>query len=412
MKNTIKMSLATALVMSVGTVSVQAEDGMSVLSDLKFSGELRPRYEYLDSDASALDAGHSFTNRTNLNIQGKLLEVDGLNATIELNSVNDFSTLDQQTSQTAGEAAVAKVTQANVSYTSGDTTGIIGRKTVNLDNQRFVGSVGWKQNFQTLDLAAVAYNQDKLSVLAAYIYGVNAIADAGNGTAGPIYGGGTTSGETTSVAVNAAYAVSDAIKVTGYTYLLGSHSDTYGLALTGGIPVADGVKLNYRAEYAMMTDATLETKNAGKPVNDSTYINLDVNTNLNGILVGLNYEILGDDTNGGAFQTPLATKHKFNGFADQFLVTPGAGLQDMNLMVGYKAKGFGVAKAIYHTFDADTGSVNYGSELDLLYKNKITAFKGVTGLLKGAFYSGGDAAGGKATDVTKVWAMLDYKFSL
>ena len=411
MKTTIKMSLATALVMSVGTVSVQAEDGMSVLSDIKFSGELRPRYEYLDGSQNAgqdaLDAGHIFTNRTNLNIQGKLLEVDGLNATVELNSVNDFSTLDQS-SQTGGtEAAVAKVSQANMAYTSGDTTGIIGRKTVNLDNQRFVGSVGWKQNFQTLDLAAVAYNKDSLSVLGAYVYGVNAIGDAGNGTEGVPYVGTTTSGETTSAVLNVGYKVSDAVKVTGYGYLLGSHSDTYGLALTGK---ASGI--NYRAEYAMQTDASLETKALGKPDNDSSYLNLDVNTNLDGILLGVNYELLEDDTNGGAFQTPLATKHKFNGFADQFLVTPGAGLQDLNLMVGYKAKGFGVAKAIYHTFDSDTGSVNYGSELDLLYKNKIASFKGVTGLLKAAFYSGGDATGGYANDVTKVWAMLDYKFSI
>ncbi len=411
MKTTIKMSLVTALVMSVGAVSAQAEEGMNILSDVKFKGELRPRYEYQDGNQNTvldgLDAGHVFTNRTNLNIEAKLLEVDGLKATVELNSVNDFSTLDQSSLVVGTEAAVAKVSQANMAYTSGDTTGIIGRKTLNLDNQRFVGSVGWKQNLQTLDLAAVTYSKDSLSVVGAYVYGVNAIGDAGNGTEGDIYTGTTASGETSSAVVNVGYKVSDEIKVTGYGYLLGSHSDTYGLALTGK---ASGI--NYRAEYAIQTDASLETRSAGKPKNDSSYINLDVNTNLDGILVGLNYELLGDDTSGGAFQTPLATKHKFNGFADQFLGTPGAGLQDINLMVGYKAEGFGTAKAIYHTFDSDTGSVNYGSELDLLYVNKISAFKGVTGLLKGAFYSGGDLAGGKSNDVTKIWAMLDYKFSI
>lgn len=420
MKTTIKMSLATALVMSVGTVSVQAEDSMSVLSDIKFKGELRPRYEYQDGSQNAgqdaLDAGHVLTNRTNLNIEAKLLEVDGLKATVELNSVNDFSTLDQSSQVAGTEAAVAKVSQANIAYTSGDTTGMIGRKTLNLDNQRFIGSVGWKQNFQTLDLAAVAYNKDSLSVIGAYVYGVNAIGDAGNDTEGDIYGGGTASGETSSAVLNVGYKVADELKVTGYAYLLGSHSDTYGVALTGKAPLSEGVKLNYRAEYAMQTDASLETKSAGKPKNDSSYINLDVNTNIEGILLGLNYELLGaDETTGtgiGGFQTALATKHKFNGFADQFLGTPGAGLQDLNLMVGYKAVGFGTAKAIYHTFDSDKGSVNYGSELDLLYANKIASFKGVTGLLKAAFYSGGDLAGGKSNDVTKIWAMLDYKFSI
>ena len=101
MKNVIKMSLATAMMISVGTVSAQA-DGMNVLSDVKFKGELRPRYEYVDSDASTQDAGNIFTNRTNLNFEAKLLEVDGLKATLELNSVNDFNSLDQTTSQGGG----------------------------------------------------------------------------------------------------------------------------------------------------------------------------------------------------------------------------------------------------------------------------------------------------------------------
>ena len=420
MKNTMKMSLAAALLMSVGTVSAQAEDGVNVLSDVKFSGELRPRYEYTDVD-NGVDAGHSITNRTNLNIKAKLLEVDGLTATIELNSVNDFNSLDKKTSQNAAEADEAKMTQANVAYASGSTTAVVGRKTVNLDNQRFIGSVGWKQNFQTLDLASAAYKNDSLSVLAAYVYGVNAIADNGNGQPNIYYGirangtiipaGGTGSGATNTALLNASYKVMDELKVTAYSYMIGSVSDTYGLALTGKVKAGD-IGVSYRAEYATQADATLEVKDFGKGQNDSSYYNIDVSANMSGILAGVNYEVLGDDENGGAFQTPMATKHKFNGFADQFLITPGAGLQDLNLMVGYKAKGFGVAKAIYHTYDSDAGSVNYGSELDLLYKNKITAFKGVTGLLKGAFYSGGDAAGGKATDVTKVWAMLDYKFSI
>ncbi|MFV4641100.1 hypothetical protein ACNJUF_21330, partial [Mycobacterium tuberculosis] len=39
------------------------------------------------------------------------------------------------------------------------------------------------------------------------------------------------------------------------------------------------------------------------------------------------YEKLGGD-GVHAFQTPMATLHKFNGWADLFLVTPAGGLQD------------------------------------------------------------------------------------
>ncbi len=45
--------------------------------------------------------------------------------------------------------------------------------------------------------------------------------------------------------------------------------------------------------------------------------------------LGVGYELLGSDDGVAAFQTPLATLHKFNGFADQFLVTPAGGLQDI-----------------------------------------------------------------------------------
>ena len=416
MKNVIKMSLAAAILAGTGAVSAQAE-GLNILSDVKLKGELRPRYQFTDSDASTDSAGSTFTNRTNLSVSAGLLEVEGLQATIELNAVNDFDTLDQQTHQTAAEKDVAKMSQAKITYTTGGLTAIVGRNTTNLDNQRFIGSVGWKQNFQTLDLAGVVYGDDMFNFTGVYVYGVNAIGDDGNGNEGIIYGGGTSSGETESVVLNGSAKVMDALKVTAYAYMLGSHSDTYGVALTGKPKLGDGLTLNYRAEYATFTDATLETKNAGKPDRDADYYNLELGMNMSGILAGINYEVLGEGKEGAVgaeaagFQTALATKHKFNGWADMFLVTPDAGLVDANIMVGYKAKAFGVAKAIYHDFESDRGGNSYGQELDLIYKNKIPGLSNVNGMIKAAFFSEDDGIGGYE-DMTKVWLMADYKFSI
>jgi len=89
-----------------------------------------------------------------------------------------------------------------------------------------------------------------------------------------------------------------------------------------------------------------------------------------------------------------------------FLGTPTDGLVDLNGMIGYKSAGFGVAKVIYHDFSSDEGSIDYGTDLDALYKNKIPGVKGLSGLIKGAWYS----ADQLAVDTTKVWAMLNYKF--
>jgi len=435
MKNVIKMSLATAMMMSVGSVSAQADDGIKIFDDIKFKGELRPRYQLTDNDATASSKGSTFTNRTNLNISAKLLEVDGLKATVELNSVNDFNTLDQNDKDLAGEADVAKMSQAKIEYGVSGANLTVGRSTTNLDNQRFIGSVGWKQNFQTLDLVSAAYNKDSLSLFAAYVYGVNAIGDDGNGEQGIYYGinrttdaivagGGTASGATSTALVNASYKAMDELTLTAYSYMIGSVSDTYGLALTGKAKAGD-IGITYRAEYATQTDATLEVKSYGKAERESDYYNLDLGVNMSGILAGVNYEVLGAGKDGGlngsaaGFQTPFATKHKFNGWADMFLVTPTTGLVDANLMVGYTAKDFGVAKVIYHTFEADRGSTDYGDEIDLIYINKVPGLVGVTGMLKAAFYSGESEAAGFGLngsnldkDMTKFWAMLDYKFSI
>lgn len=414
MKNVIKMSLATAVMMTVGSVSVQAADGFKVFDDIKFSGELRPRYQYTDNDQTAADAGSTFTNRTNLNFSGKLLEVDGLKATVELNAVSDFGTKDGS-SDKAAEATVGKVSQAKIEYGASGANLAFGRSTTNLDNQRWIGSVGWKQNFQTLDLASVAYKGEGLDLFAAYVYGINAIGDDGNGQKDVLYNGVTGSGETNSAIVNASYTVSEALKLTAYAYMIGSFDDTYGVALTGKAPVGD-VKLGYRAEYATQTDPSLSTSGAVDRTNvGADYMNFELNANISGILVGANYEVLGADKT--SINTHLATKHKFNGWVDKFLRTPDDGLIDTNLMVGYTQPGFGTIKGLYHMFESDKNGRDYGTEFDVIYVNKIPGVEGMTGMLKAGFYSGDDGAGFTGTtdlskDASKVWAMLDYKFSI
>jgi hypothetical protein len=202
----------------------------------------------------------------------------------------------------------------------------------------------------------------------------------------------------------------DELTVTAYDYMLASVSDTYGIALTGNINL-DAAKLNYRAEYAMQSDATMEYQDAPAKA-DADYMNFDLGANISGILVGANYELQsGKNASGSetAFITPLGTNHKFNGWADVFLAaTPDDGLQDLNGRIGYKAKGFGKVLAVYHKFDSDVGSKDYGSEIDVLYANKIPGVNGLNGLVKAAFYAQGDS--NAPADKTVVWVQADYKF--
>ena len=435
MKKLILSLAATPLILGSMAVSAQAaDDGFNIFSDVKFKGELRPRYQFTDAETSTADAGHQLTNRTNLNMSAGLFEVDGLSGTIELNAVNDFGTEQTNNAQVGGEALVAKISQANIVYGFGDSAAIVGRKTVNIDNQRFIGSVGWKQNFQTFDLAAYAYGNGGLSVLAAYVYGVNTIGDDGYNYGQGNKFPGSGSGRTNSAIVNFGYKIADPIKVTGYAYLLGSASDTYGVAATGKIAMGDSAKLNYRAEVAMQAAASLKTYADGviSPApsghedslfGKAMYANLDVGANISGFLVGLNYELLGgadeNDNATTAFQTPLATKHKFNGWADQFLATPDSGLVDLNVRGGYKFDTAGKIIAVYHMFGAasDDSANNvssgdaYGTEFDVAYSTKLPGVTGVKALIKAAVYMNDDGNTVTTSDKTLAWVQLDYKFA-
>ncbi len=438
---------AVALTAIMGSFSsVSAADGINILSDLQLKGEIRPRYENVNDHVTNHAKANAYTARTKLKVTGKLLDVDGLTASVGIISVNNFGShtynaADGNTYKdgsgnlyaTVADPQKAMISNAEINYKTGDTVLHAGRGQVNLDNQRFIGTVGWRQLERSYDSVFVANNSVKnLSVLAAWVYGlqgVKSIPTANPGGTG-LYGENTY--DTNTVLLHAAYTVMPALKVTAYDYMISGFADTYGLALTGKIDA--GAKLTYRAEYAKQANATMNihsvngTDGSGNPgyegKADASYYNLDLGANISGVLVGANYEFLSGknitEPAGGktAFQTPLATGHKFNGWADEFLTTPDGGLVDANVRLGYKAKGFGKLLAVYHDFTADkkmnlnvgTGTADdLGSEIDAVYVNKIPGVNGLTGLLKYADYSKGNV--GPTTDKQIFWAQLDYKFS-
>ncbi len=408
MRNLFKTSLATAILMSLGPVSAQAnEGGITIMDNIKVTGELRPRYEMVDEDNAKSNA-NAVTNRLVIGVNADLFGTDWLSGYAEMTDVHNAN--DNYNSKDNGQidhSVVAdpeqtRLTQAYLDFKLNKTLFRAGRQIINLDNKRYVGSVNWRQMPQSFDAYALVDNSiDNLNLQAAYITQINRIF-AGDGN----------SADTETLLLNAKYKAMDALTITGYGYLIGDFHDTYGLALTG-----KAASLNYRAEYAIQTDASFETANEPEPDADANYLNLQVDTNMSGFLAGAQYEVLsgsnGTDTT--AFSTPLATLHAHNGWADKFLATPAAGIVDVNLMVGYKSKGYGVAKVIYHDFSSDVGSTDYGTELDLLYKRSVPGVKNLTGLVKAALYSGGDSvaegnSAALATDTTKIWIMLDYKF--
>src|SRR5690606_33539934 len=116
----------------------------------------------------------------------------------------------------------------------------------------------------------------------------------------------------------------------------------------------DGLTLLYRAEIATQSDY------GNSPFDyTATYYVGEFGAKFGTVTAKVGYEVLGAD-NGRGFQTPLATLHAFNGFADMFLTTPGTGIEDLYFSLGTQIAGVNLT-AFYHDFSAETGGADYGS---------------------------------------------------
>jgi len=142
---------------------------------------------------------------------------------------------------------------------------------------------------------------------------------------------------------------------------------------------------------------------------DTEYLFLEAGVGIRGITAKLGYELLGTDNGERGFSTPLATLHKFNGWADQFLSTPDAGLEDIYLSVSGKLAG-GKWLASAHTYSSDqsvNGLDDLGDEINLLYTRKLS--ESISGGAKFAKYSSGDNVFNKV-DTDKFWFWASLKF--
>jgi hypothetical protein len=401
----------TAIIGSTNIVS--AADGINIFNDIKLKGEIRPRYEMANVDKPSTKTANAFTARTHLTITTGLFKIENLSATIGIQSVNNFGYTSYNSTNNGNtqydvikDPQFAMLSEASLDYKVAKTALHGGRSQLNLDNQRFIGTVGWRQIERSYDtISATSTDIENLELMVAYLYGYQGV-------------GATPTTDTSSVLLHAKYKVMDELTVTAYDYMLASKNDTIGLALTGNINV--GAKLDYRAEYAIQKDPTMEyqVKNVKA---DATYYNLDLGANISGLLAGINYEVLSgtDGVDGKTTFTPLlGTNHKFNGWADMFYVanSPLGGLKDANIRLGYTAAGLGKLLAIYHDFKANVNMVsatgttdNLGSEFDILYANAIPGVNGLSGLIKYASYSKGDATG-YTNNKQVAWVQLDYKF--
>ncbi len=273
-----------------------------------------------------------------------------------------------------------------------------GRQRIKLDDDRFIGNVGWRQMEQTFDSVMVTNTSlDNLTLKAGYIGRVRTITSLIDNIEAPF--------------ANINYNFGNLGNVTGYGYWLhftedaanvGKSSQSYGLRWLGSPKINDALTLHYTAEYSFQADYQ----------NNPADFSLD-RYNIMGGLTVFGVTVKGAleqlDGNGrSAFQTPLGTNHAFQGWADRFLVTPKDGIRDVNVSLATTLLASNWV-FVYHNFKDDTGSIDYGNEYDVLVTRALGKHYSV--LAKYAFYDGDSTApGALKNDMQKIWVQANVSF--
>lgn len=318
----------------------------------------------------------------------------GFSTLIEMDDVTHITTFQGDVTDPQG----TEVNQAYIAYRTGETTVKYGRQRILLDNQRFVGGVGFRQNEQTYDaFSATNTSITDTTLFLAHVHNVNRIF----GESDPR---GDHSNDT--YLLNAKYTGLAAGALSGYAYLIDNENaavfstDTYGVRFAGA---QSG--LAYALEYATQSSA------ANNPASyDSDYLLAEGGYKFGAVNVKAGYEVLGADGDMGQFITPLATLHKFQGWNDKLLGGGTGnilgGIEDVYMTV---ATTLGPVKLAfnYHQLssnDSDASGVSdLGSEAGFLVAGKLS---GINLSAKYSNYSADEFG----TDTSKLWLTAAAKF--
>ncbi len=414
---------------SVASRAETNDELWQALTGGKIDFSLRYRYEHVDDDLRP-DEGKASTVRTTLGYKtGDFFDL--IHAYIQFEDVtsifeDDYD--DGTTRNTKTNFAVipdptgTEVNQAFFGVKAPASTLIkTGRQIITpraAPFHRFLGTVLWRQNWQTHDAITFTNTHFKdTTLLYGYLWNTNRIF----GDDAPDPRGNF---DQDSHIFNIQNTTFKYANLEGYYYNLEmdnsalNSSETFGGRINGAIPFPsmETVKIVYAGEYATQSDT------GENPVSyDADYylaeggLKFSFDGPINSVLLKASYEVLESDNGTFAFRTPLATGHAYQGWADRFLTTPADGIEDTYFTM--VATGFNGTKLIvsYHDIDSDNLDYEYGDEIDVWLTK--TFMKHYTVGLKYSDYSADDNTtlttrnvGGVTADVSKFWGYFVVKF--
>ncbi|MEE9157542.1 MAG: hypothetical protein V3U60_04040 [Gammaproteobacteria bacterium] len=393
---------------------------IQAIKDGKVNLFIRPRYEFVDTELPRKNA-NALTVRTQLGAKsgrfygwGARLQLLNVSATGDYNSTQNGKTQFALVADPTG----TEVEEAYLDFGDLEGVSLLDKTLVKGGRQyilyrpdplhRFIGNVLWRQNWQTFDSVTVR-NKTLPNTLAhfAYVWNVNTIVQTNRGINGYF--------------VNLKYQGLPFL-LAAYAYLLDfdlataaiPSTQSYGARIKGKHPMKPTTDILYALEGTYQADF------ANNPFNiDTGYFMSEIGaqqkleTVVDSVTVKFDYELLGGNGGNNRFTTPLATGHAFQGTADQFIVTPGDGVQDFYPSIGFTFYGFKFA-AVYHKLVSVNDSYDYGDEIDLVLSRKFGKY--FMGRLKFADYNASKNATNVArnpiqsNDITKFWAEIIFQW--
>jgi hypothetical protein len=405
---------------SAGTISDAIAGGKVIF-------EARVRYEGVDQTKTAVlrENGESFTLRTRLGWE--TAEWNGLKGLVEFEDVRQLGSEDFQV-QVPGAATpplngankvrfpiindpeVTELNRLQLTWTPSSLfQAVVGRQRILLEDQRFVGNVGWRQDEQTFDAARADVTYGRWKASYAYVGQVNRIL------------GEERDWDSDSHLLNVSYALGDPLRLLGFVYALDFGNSPANNSITYGGKVSGKTWLNLFQVAYNATYANQQEYRGGTPPFELDYWSADVAGTFDIWTAKLTYEVL-EGTGTRGFTTPLATTHAFNGWADAW-VSPGGnksfadGLEDLNVQLVARPRWKRTYlynlefTARFHDFDDQRTGADLAYEVDLQVSAAITPK--LTALIKYADFN-------RETTVpvgtlapppsrTKVWFQLEYR---
>jgi hypothetical protein len=390
--------------------------------------EVRGRYEFVDQKKTAVltKNGEAATVRTRLGWETG--DWKGLRGLVEFEDVRQVGPEHFQvnvpgaTTPPLNGAAKARypiindpdVTELNrlqLSWTpSAAFTGTIGRQRILIDDQRFVGNVGWRQDEQTFDAARIDLAKGRFKLTYAYVTHVNRIL------------GELRDWDSDSHLANLTWSPAEQLRLEGFVYALDFGNSAANSSITKGVKASGKTwiglyQLAYNATFARQSDYHHNTA-----AYDLDYWGADVAGTFDIWTAKVSYESLeGNGTRG--FTTPLATTHAFQGWADAFVQPLGGnkgfvdGIEDLNFTLNAKPRQrwtylFNIDVLVrYHDFNDQRTGADLGHEWDAQVQGAFNP-KLSWAVKYADFEREARVPLGTATPPasrTKIWFTLEYK---